>query len=153
MKHVLKVVKALFRNSNPRQTIFELPLNLSEISEVTRFVAAEDKLKRMEEILDATVGRRTAVVHGLGGIGKTQLAIAYFVKQNRSHYSATIWLNARDETALKQSFARTAEWILRYHPSLAYIAGALESRALGSDGESGQTMVGRPDERSLVDRL
>jgi len=129
MNTCLKFVKALLRNSNPRQTTFELPLNLSEISEVTRFVAREDKLKRMEEIFDTTIGRRTSVVHGLGGIGKTQLAIAY-IKRNRSHYSATIWLNARDETALKQSFARTAEWILRYHPSLTYIAVALESRDL-----------------------
>jgi hypothetical protein len=81
----------------------------------------------MQEILDTTVGRRTAVVHGLGGIGKTQLAIAY-IKRNRTHYSATIWLNARDEISLKQSFARAAEWILRHHSSFTYIAGALDSR-------------------------
>ncbi|OQD99022.1 hypothetical protein PENVUL_c066G05161, partial [Penicillium vulpinum] len=122
-------IEEVQRNSNPRETTFELPLNLSEIFEVTRFVAREDKLKRMEEIFDTTIGRRTAVVHGLGGIGKTQLAIAY-IKRNRSHYSATIWLNAKDETALKQSFARTAEWILSHHPSLIYITGALESRDL-----------------------
>ncbi|KAF7522645.1 hypothetical protein PCG10_007365, partial [Penicillium crustosum] len=122
-------IEEVQQNSNSRQITFELPLNLSEISEVTRFVAREDKLKRMKEIFDTTIGRRTAVVHGLGGIGKTQLAIAY-IKRNRSHYSATIWLNARDETTLKQSFARTAEWILRHHPSLTYIAGALESRDL-----------------------
>ncbi|KAJ5753069.1 Disease resistance protein [Penicillium odoratum] len=122
-------IEEAHRNPSPRPTTFELPLNLSEISEVTRFVAREDQLKRVEEILDTTIGRRTAVVHGLGGIGKTQLAIAY-VKRNRSHFSATIWLNARDETALKQSFARAAEWILRHYPSLTYIASALENRDL-----------------------
>ncbi|KAJ5519835.1 Disease resistance protein [Penicillium fimorum] len=122
-------IEEVQRNPNPTPNTFELPLNLAEISEVTRFVAREDSLKRMQEILDTTFGRRTTVMHGLGGIGKTQLAIAY-MKQNRSRYSATIWLNARDETALKQSFARVAEWIVLHHPSAAYIAVASESRDL-----------------------
>ncbi|KAJ6007029.1 Disease resistance protein [Penicillium canescens] len=117
------------RNSNLTPTVFELPFDLSEVFEVTCFVGREDQLKTMQEILNTTAWRRTAVVHGSGGIGKTQLAIAY-IKRNRSHYSATIWLNARDKTALKQSFARAAEWILRHHPSVTYIAAALESRDL-----------------------
>ncbi|KAJ5658236.1 Disease resistance protein [Penicillium longicatenatum] len=122
-------IEEVQRNSNPTPTTFELPLHLSEISEVTRLVAREDQLQRIQEILDTTVGRRTAVVHGLGGIGKTQLAIAY-IRRNRSNYSATMWLNARDETALKQSFARAAEWIIRHHPSITYISGALDGRDL-----------------------
>lgn len=81
----------------------------------------------MQEVLEGTVGRRTAIIYGLGGIGKTQLAIAY-VKRHPTNYSAAIWLNARDEIALKQSFARAAEWILRHDSSIVYIAAALESR-------------------------
>ncbi|CAG8395624.1 unnamed protein product [Penicillium salamii] len=122
-------IEEVQRNSNQTPTSFELPLNLSGISEVARFVAREDQLKRMQEILEMPAGRRIVVVHGLGGIGKTQLAIAY-TKRNRSRFSATLWLNARDETALKQSFARAAEWIARHYPSLTYIKGALESRDL-----------------------
>lgn len=122
-------MNGLFRNSNPSFPKFELPLSLSGISEVSHFVARDNQLKKLQEILDTTGGRRTAVVHGLGGIGKTQLAIAY-IKRNRPRYSATIWLDARDETALKQSFARAAEWIARHHPSITYFAAALESRDL-----------------------
>ncbi|KAK9850852.1 hypothetical protein MYU51_011447 [Penicillium brevicompactum] len=105
---------------------FELPVNLSKASALTRFVARKPQLKKMKDIFAEDVGRRTAVVHGLGGIGKTQLAIAY-VRQNRSDYSAIIWLNARDETALKQSFARAAEWISQHHPNVPYIASALKT--------------------------
>jgi hypothetical protein len=84
----------------------------------------------MQKLLTGTVGCRTAIeLHGLGGIGKTQLAIAY-IKRHRSDYSAAIWMNAKDETALKQSYARVAEWILRHHPSIAYIAGAVQSQDL-----------------------
>ncbi|KAJ5947785.1 Disease resistance protein [Penicillium verhagenii] len=143
-------IEEVQRNPNPTHTTFELPLNLSEISEVTRFIAREDQLKRMEEIFDTTIGRRTAVVHGLGGIGKTQLAIAY-IKRNRSHYSAAIWLNARDETALKQSLARTAEWILRHHPSLVYIAAALESQDLDETVKAARRWLDDPmNDRWLI---
>lgn len=122
-------MNALRRDSDPTPPTFEVPPSLSQISGVTQFVAREDQLNKLQEILTTTDGRRTAVVHGLGGIGKTHLAIAS-IKQNRSRYSATIWLDARDETALKQSFARVAEWIARHHPSVTYFAAALESRDL-----------------------
>jgi hypothetical protein len=139
-----------YRNPNPTPTTFELPLNLSEISEVTHFVAREDQLKRIQEILDTPAGRRTAVVHGLGGIGKTQLAIAY-IKRNRSYYSAALWLNAKDESALKQSFARVAEWIVRHYPSLTYIESALESRDLDETVKAVKRWLDEPmNDRWLV---
>ncbi|KAJ5491643.1 Disease resistance protein [Penicillium diatomitis] len=122
-------IEEVQRDPNITPTSFELPLNLSETSQVARFVAREDQLRRIQKIFDTPAGRRTAVVHGLGGIGKTQLAIAY-IKRNRSDHSAALWLNAKDESALKQSFARAAEWIQRHYPSLTYIKSALESRDL-----------------------
>jgi hypothetical protein len=125
----LSLIDALLRRPNRSPTTFELPFNLSGISEVIHFVARDNELKTMQEILDGTAGRRTAVLHGLGGIGKTQLAIAY-AKQHRAEYSAVIWLNARDETTLKQSFAHIAEWILRHYLAAAHIEGALESQDL-----------------------
>lgn len=66
------------------------------------------------------------MVHGLGGMGKTQLAAAY-AKRHRNNYSAVLWLNAQDETSLKQSFARVAKRILREHPSVVYMKTAVES--------------------------
>jgi hypothetical protein len=56
-------------------------------------------------------------------MGKTQLAIAY-VQRYYSHYSATIWLNARDETTLMQSFAQVAGRILRQNPRNASMMDA-----------------------------
>lgn len=54
------------------------------------------------------------MLHGLGGIGKTQLSIAY-AKRYRENYSAVFWLNAKDENTLKQSFVKIAKHILREH--------------------------------------
>src|SRR5690348_1267537 len=104
-------------NSQCKPTAFDLPLYLPEINRVSKFFAREEELTRMQEALESTVQRRRAVVlHGLGGIGKTQLAIEY-AHRHRKDYSTSVWLDARDETAMNQSFARLAERILSYDPS------------------------------------
>lgn len=78
----------------------------------------------MQEILTTSRDRKTAVIHGLGGMGKTQLAVA-FVKRNHAHYSAVFWMNAIDEETLKQSFVKAAERILRENPSVVYLERAV----------------------------
>jgi hypothetical protein len=57
----------------------------------------------------------TVILHGLGGIGKTQLSAAY-AKRHKDACSAIFWLNIKDEDSLKQSFAKLARQILRAHP-------------------------------------
>lgn len=114
-------------NNGP--SIFDLPFSLSEVASVTHFVARREELAQMHAILGKTGERRTVILHGLGGMGKTQLAIAY-MRRHRADYSAALWLNARDQTSLKQSFARAAERILRQYPSLVYIKNAVADRDL-----------------------
>jgi hypothetical protein len=69
----------------------------------------------MHKTLSGDGSRRTIVLHGLGGIGKTQLTVAY-AKRHKDNYSAIFWLNIKDEDSLKQSFAKVAKQILRKHP-------------------------------------
>lgn len=47
---------------------------------------------------------------GPGGVGKTQLAIAYAGSQ-REYYSSALWLNATTVTTLKESFRRIASLV------------------------------------------
>ncbi|CAC9895906.1 unnamed protein product, partial [Aureobasidium pullulans] len=47
--------------------------------------------------------RKIFVVHGLGGIGKTQLSIE-FVRQYQTKYSAVFWLDGSSKDALQNSF-------------------------------------------------
>ena len=51
--------------------------------------------------------RRIHVLHGLGGIGKTQLAIAY-ARKYQERYSAILWLNGNSYDTLLQSFSSFA---------------------------------------------
>jgi GTPase SAR1 family protein len=69
----------------------------------------------MHRALSSGGSHCTIVLHGLGGIGKTQLIVAY-VKRHKDNYSAIFWLNIKDEYSLRQSFANIARQILREHP-------------------------------------
>ncbi|OIW32077.1 hypothetical protein CONLIGDRAFT_251504 [Coniochaeta ligniaria NRRL 30616] len=115
--------------SNASGLTFTIGFSLFGVSEVDNFVAREEELTQLHDILGKGRDRRTAIIHGLGGMGKTQLAVAY-AKRHRDDYSAVFWLNSRDETSLKQGFVRVAERILREHPSLIYIKNAVESHDL-----------------------
>lgn len=106
---------------------FTLSVSLSEVTEVSDFVAREEELAWMHQKLSVSPGRQSVVVHGLGGMGKTQLAIAY-MKRHRRDYSALIWLNARDETSLKQSFRVIAMRISQQYPILSYMQSAVSDR-------------------------
>ena len=78
-------------------------------------MAREEELTDIHGILSGDGSRHTVVLHGLGGIGKTQLTVAY-AKRHKDNYSAVFWLNIKDEDSLKQSFAKIARQILREHP-------------------------------------
>lgn len=56
------------------------------------------------------------VLHGLGGMGKTQLAFNY-VCEHKNDYSAVFWLNGTDPDALKRSFVAAAKRIAKERPS------------------------------------
>ena len=76
----------------------------------------------MNKVLTKGTGRQAVTLHGLGGIGKTQLAIAY-TKAHRGDYSAILWLNIKDQVSVKQSYMRLARRILCGQPSVSQLSG------------------------------
>jgi len=126
--------------------VFAISFSLSGVMEVEHFVARTEELARIQNVLEHGghgSGRRTAVVHGLGGIGKTQLAVEY-AKRYRNMYSAVFWLNAKDEITLKQGFVKVAERILREHPSVIYVANAVQGRDLDQAIEAVRRWLDQP---------
>jgi NB-ARC domain len=75
----------------------------------------------MQRILHGHKNRSTVVLHGLGGIGKTQLALAY-ARRHEEKFTAIFWLNANDEDSLRLSFRAVAQQVLKYHPSTTLLA-------------------------------
>lgn len=47
----------------------------------------------------------------MGGLGKTQLSLAY-AREHRDRYTSLFWVNAKDEVSLRQSFSTLASIIL-----------------------------------------
>jgi hypothetical protein len=93
---------------------------MSEVAHVGCFVGRDKELDRIHQNLQYNGSRRTAVVHGLGGMGKTQLALAY-AQRYKDEYSAVFWVNSKDVDALKQGYATAARRIYREHPSLVHL--------------------------------
>ena len=64
---------------------------------------------------DATIShRRVMVLHGLGGIGKTQLAIQY-AHIHQKDYTSVWWINASTTQTLSQGFLGIAQQLLSYY--------------------------------------
>jgi len=96
---------------------------------VETLVGRDDSIKKICEVLQHDGSRKTAVVHGLGGMGKTQLALAYASRYGKK-YSAVFWMNSKDVDTLKQSYATTAERIYCDHPLLVNLKTAAEDSDL-----------------------
>jgi len=64
-------------------------------------------MRELERLLIHDVATRSrrnvVVVHGMGGIGKTQLAVE-FARKHQHSFSGIFWLDGSSETSLKQSF-------------------------------------------------
>ena len=107
-------IRKLLTGIGIRHENFLVAFSLSNVSEIEHFVAREEELAEMHRTLSGDGSRRIIVLHGLGGIGKTQLAVGY-AKRHKDSYLAVFWLNIKDEDSLKQSFAKVAKQILREH--------------------------------------
>lgn len=124
--------KAILAEIGPRRAqmsrnSFSLPIHIREIEPVIHFVGRKTELDRVDSILGASEGRCTLVIHGLGGMGKTQLTKTYLKKHSKA-YSALVWLNARDRTTLKLSFSKVASRILQQYPNSTFIRDAVASQ-------------------------
>ncbi len=75
------------------------------------FIGRKAEVNQMDEILEPggkSREHRRLVLGGKGGIGKTQLAIAY-ANHHRDDYQSVFWINASSEATLKDSFRSIAK--------------------------------------------
>ena len=79
----------------------------------TRFIRQEELFHIHKALTDAD-GRRIAVLVGLGGVGKTQLAATY-AEIYKADYSNIFWLDTWTEDSARKSYAEVARQIVRKH--------------------------------------
>jgi len=89
-----------------------VPFRLTGLPITGNFVDRDTEMGQIEHSLllsNTQDRRRIHVLHGLGGIGKTQLAIAY-ARKYQERYSAILWLNGNGRDTLVQSLATFARY-------------------------------------------
>ena len=74
-----------------------------------RFVGREDELQEITSALsqDESSEQRCFTIWGLGGVGKSQIALA-FANRSKSIFDILLWINAETEESLLQSFTDVA---------------------------------------------
>lgn len=93
-----------------RRPSAEFPIFSVPYSRNPRFVGRDEELQILSQQLRGKPGNRltSCVVHGLGGIGKTQLAIEYAYRA-RHEYDAIFWMRAETEFELANDYAAIAK--------------------------------------------
>ena len=84
--------------------------SLHGIPVVEKFVARNEEMTQLTKALlptANTVRRRVFILHGLGGIGKTQLSVE-FIRTYQTSYSAALWVDGSSKERLKRSIADLA---------------------------------------------
>lgn len=87
--------------NNERLPCHFIPFGIHE-----HFFGRSDILQRMKDVLDPVEEgskRKSLVLHGLGGVGKTKIALQY-VNQSRDRFDAILWISADNSIKLTQSF-------------------------------------------------
>lgn len=83
----------------------ELPCYVMEVSRQRNkdFHGRESVLAELEKQL--LTGKKVAVVSGIGGLGKSEVALE-FAHRQQMNFDATFWIPANDIAKMRQSFGR-----------------------------------------------
>lgn len=92
---------------------YRVEFHLQNVPRVSTFVERPAEMAELERVLlpkRQNYQQKCFVLHGLGGIGKTQLAVE-FVSQHQRQFSAVFWLDGRSKDSVMQSIASCASRI------------------------------------------
>lgn len=99
---------------------FSIPMNLP-FSRNRNFTGRQDELLAMHAVLRESEADaqhpRIAVLYGLGGMGKTQLAIQYAHCYGDS-YTSVWWVNAKTTATLTKDFLKILHEVVSHHARL-----------------------------------
>ncbi|KAF8472013.1 hypothetical protein BDZ91DRAFT_486739 [Kalaharituber pfeilii] len=107
--------------TGPLNLSFDIPFSLPEIRRNSDFVGREyllEKLKREIEEGAAKTDSTQVVLYGMGGMGKTQLALEYIYRHS-GDYSSVFWINAASEQTTKISFTHIMQRLIKHHAKLS----------------------------------
>lgn len=78
---------------------------------VREFVGREDVLAKLDHAFSAGLAQQIVVLRGLGGQGKTQVALEYCRRAKNSGISAIFWIDLTSEFTVRKSYETISEKI------------------------------------------
>ena len=96
------IEKQIIEQEQPVQPGFYVPFARHK-----KFVGRKKHLKRLQETLNASERNLVGLV-GIGGIGKTQLAVEYLFQHQSEYPDGVFWLNAADVKAWEERLTELA---------------------------------------------
>jgi hypothetical protein len=123
----------------PDQDKHHVPFSLENLQLISRFVERAQEMRAIEDyflpekqaVTHSLTKRKTFLLHGLGGMGKTQLAAA-FARKHHDRFSAVLWFDGSSIDRLKQSFVAIACELPR-NELMANVAESLEVGKVDTD--------------------
>ena len=104
---LLKLLEPLKQATSRPRGRYSVPLRT-----IPTYVDRHELSSTLEKKLNAggndTDSPYALLIHGLGGTGKTQLALKY-VEEYRDSYDPVLWIDAKDSEAVRSSFQRCAD--------------------------------------------
>jgi len=128
------------RSQKRLELCFDIPFCHPEVRRNANFVEREDLLEQLRKNIEAGPGgadmhMTEVVLHGTGGMGKTQLALQY-VYRHKADYSSVFWVNGASEQSLKLGFTNIMQQLIQYHAQLSEKPDFTEiGRLLGMTGK------------------
>ena len=118
------MISATVPQSSVRNSLssIDFPIHTNRPLQNSQFLGREDDLRTIHSILrikpisPAPSGRASCVLHGIGGLGKTQVALQYSYAYTEA-YDAIFWLRAETAIELLRSYAMIAEKLMRSESS------------------------------------
>lgn len=106
----METLQSLLKNKEKQEESQRFPCHTLPVAENKKFFGRKDILREIEEHLrpaESSSGLKSLAMHGLGGVGKTQIALAYgYAKLDE--IDAVFWIPAEQELALQQGFTKIA---------------------------------------------
>lgn len=110
---------------------YSFGLNLADAPQIEEqnFIGRQSELETLFSSLNPDAhpkSQRVKIVSGLGGMGKTQLAIA-FAKRYQTSFSSIFWINAQSETLLRQQLRNISQRVQKKFGQVGISSGKDDS--------------------------